>query len=114
MNTKQVEEFAEEQFENLEKNVASKSECARDFAERMRVRSNNLLEATREEFRSNPVSFMAGVLTLGFALGCIVMSGRHHVSPQQRFYNRSRDQANDFVANASDRLSHAAANLKFW
>lgn len=114
MNTHQVEDFAQRQIEDIEQQAVSTGECARDFALRVRSKSENFLGASREEFRKNPISFMAGALTFGFALGCIAMSGRHQASPQQRFIDRSREQANDIVSNASERLCHAATNLKFW
>lgn len=109
-----MEDFAKEQVEDVKDEIASKGDCARALVERVRVKSDDFLESTREEFRRSPVAFMAGALTFGFALGCIIMSGRQPVSPQRRLYNRSREQAHDLVSNASDRISHAAANLKFW
>ena len=114
MNVNQLEESAEEQAEKVKNQVAGSVECARSMAEGVRVRSCDCLASARGEFRSHPISYMAGALLFGFAVGCVVMSGRHPVSRQQRFLDKSMDHANDFVSNAHDKFSHAASNLKFW
>ncbi len=114
MNTNQLEAEADNLIDKIDKTTSDSLESAREAAEKIRAKSEVVIDDTRVKVRENPVSCVIGAVVFGFALGCLIMAGRRTQTPQQRFMDRSLDQANDLVSNVSDRLSRAASNLKIW
>ncbi len=114
MNTNQIENYVDEVATKVEKSAAPHLESAREVAEKLRVKSEDVIDESRLRIQENPMSCVVGAIVFGFALGCLVMSGRRTCSPPQRLVDRSLGQANDLVSSMSDRLSRAASNLKIW
>lgn len=114
MNTNQTLENVGAAVELIEETEEIPFESAREAVEKMRIKSENLIDSTRREFHKNPLSCLVGAAVFGFALGCLMMSGRRYQTPHQRFIDKSLGQANDLVSSVSDRLSRTASNLKIW
>ncbi len=64
--------------------------------------------------RKNPLSSVVGAAVFGLAVGCLIMSGRHEPTLQERFVGEPLEHANDVLSNISENLSRLVANLKFW
>ncbi len=114
MNTNHLEEDAAKLADKIERTTAAHIESARVAADKLRVKSEVVLDETRNKVCENPMSCIVGAAVFGFALGCLVMCGKRSQTPPQRLMDRSLDQANDVVSRVADRISNVASNLKTW
>ncbi len=74
----------------------------------------DVLAQASECIRKNPLSSVVGAAVFGLAVGCLIMSGRHEATLQERFVEEPMDHANEVLSNVSENLSRLVANLKFW
>lgn len=74
----------------------------------------DVLAMTSDCIRKNPLSSVVGAAVFGLAVGCLIMSGRHTPTLQERYLDEPLGHANDLLSNVSENLARLAANLKFW
>lgn len=70
-----------------------------------------VLSSASERIRKNPVPIVVGAVAFGIAIGCLIMSGRHQATFQERYVDEPLGQATDAICSTVGRLLE---NLKFW
>ncbi len=74
----------------------------------------DVLEITNDCIRKNPLASVMGAAVFGIAIGCLIMSGRHTPTMQERYVEEPLENANELLSNVSENLTRLVANLKFW
>ena len=90
------------------------ADAARDLCQSICKESKNALCCASEQIKKNPVPIVVGAVAFGIAVGCLIMSGRHTPTFQERYVDEPLDQAGDVVSNISESIGRMIANLKFW
>ncbi|MEO7100416.1 MAG: hypothetical protein ABI162_13725 [Luteolibacter sp.] len=100
--------------DGIERVTEPLADSARVVCQSICQESKNALCCASEQIRKNPVPSVVGAFAFGIAVGCLIMSGRHTPTFQDRYVDEPLDQAGDVVSNISKSIGRLVANLKFW
>lgn len=103
-------------------NQQSAVSSVKEAAENVRQKTHQAYDTARDEatewmgcchdaIRKNPLPAVAGAFAFGIAIGCLIMSGRHQETFQERYLHDPLADAGDAISKSLDRLR---GNLKFW
>lgn len=111
MNIESITQNAGQLGEILDRTCQPISKASAEAYESVRQEAGALFSCASAQIRKNPVPVVLGAVAFGVAVGCLLMSGRHTPTFQERYVNEPLDQATDTISAALNRLY---GNLKFW
>ncbi len=111
MNTDAITQNPGQLVQDLAHSAQPVKESAKDTVGSLRKEAESALCCASESIRKNPIPSVVGAVAFGIALGCLIMSGRHNPTFQERYLAEPLDHAGDVLSDSWGKLM---GNIKFW
>ncbi len=111
MNSQSTLQTAEKLNDQLLQAAEPLQQAAKNAYRTAREEGCQMISGASERIRQNPVPVVVGAVAFGIAVGCLIMSGRHTPTFQERYVDEPVAQVTDTINTTLARLYET---LKFW